>query len=138
MLKRDESHLSLTSMSANSKIKKNLNYGPEGARGFRVIKILRACKKFSLTLNPRNPTNRKATTNQMQEIRTFSRLGLGKQPAFMRYGGSRERAPQTLLSEGTRCSDRSNLCLAGVRRLTRDRRTSCPISVYLCLRRETR
>ena len=64
-------------------------------------------KKFSLTLNARNPTNRMATTNQMQEIRTFSRLGLGKQPAFMRYGGSRERAPQTLLSEGTRCSDRS-------------------------------
>jgi len=28
----------------------------------------------------------------MQEIRTFSRLGLGKQPAFMRYG--REQSPQ--------------------------------------------
>ena len=83
----------------------------------------------------------------MQEIRTFSRLGLGKQPAFMRYGGSRERAPQTLLSEGRgvqiaplrhTCVSLVNLCLAGVRRLTRDRRTSCPISVYLCLRRETR
>ena len=34
--------------------------------------------KISLTLNPRNPTNRKATTNQIQEIRTFFRLGLGK------------------------------------------------------------
>ena len=50
-------------------------------------------KKFSLTLNPRNPTNRKETTNQKQKIRTFSRLGLGKQPAFLRYGGSREQAP---------------------------------------------
>ena len=30
-------------MSANSKIKKNLNYGPEGARGFRVSEIF--CKR---------------------------------------------------------------------------------------------
>ena len=74
---------------------------PKCARGFRVSEFFckrvpkaRACKKFSLTLNPRNPTNRKATTNQIQEIRTFFRLGLGKKPAFMRYGGSRERAPQ--------------------------------------------
>ena len=58
---------------------------PNCARGFRVSEIFckrvpkaRACKKLSLTLNPRNPTNRKATTNQIQEIRTFFRLGLGK------------------------------------------------------------
>ena len=46
--------------------------------GLGLAKFLqRACKKFSLTLNPRNPTNRKATTEQNQSILTFFWLGLG-------------------------------------------------------------
>ena len=40
--------------------------------------------------------NQTGNDNPKENDTDLFRLGLGKQPAFMRYGGSRERAPKTL------------------------------------------
>ena len=63
-----------------------------------------ACQRHALAKNLANPkpeqphpTNQTGNDNPKENDTDLFRLGLGKQPAFMRYGGSRERAPQNPL-----------------------------------------
>ena len=53
-------------MSANSKIKKNLNYGPEGAQGLRVSEIF--CKREILA-NPKHSQPHKPKGNDKPNAR---------------------------------------------------------------------
>ena len=67
----------------------------------RAREGLGLAKFFAILANPKpeqpHPTNQTGNDNPKEIDTDLFRLGLGKQPAFMRYGGSRERAPQNPL-----------------------------------------
>ena len=124
MLSPQKNGYFMKSPQKKKKIASLVQCRPKCARGFRVSEIFckrvpkaRACKKFSLTLNPRNPTNRKATTNQIQEIRTFFRLGLGKKTRIHALWGlawasppkSSILPPKTLFTHFRYCTSDANI-----------------------------
>ena len=107
-------------------LKATLGFESTGVQGLKSSKFFckhvlkaRACKKFSLTLNPRKQP--KGNCKPHARNTDFFRLGLGKKCACMRYGARVSEPPKTLFSL-------VYVLYAFKQRLIRDRRTICQIS----------